>query len=178
MKICRDKAVAGDRACPPIPPLNFHGKEGVDGSSPSEGFRKGQQMAFFVALIRDTRPLGAPATCPQNLSPTLREASKRGLNRRFARHRAPPWNGGARLPEQSPQPPRPFVGDPCLPDRVRTMIRGAAAAQRRKALDSAARLIELGYARRGGPGDHLRVILEGRVVNQALRSAARRAPPA
>jgi hypothetical protein len=26
-----------------------HGKEGVDGSSPSEGSRKGQQMAFFVA---------------------------------------------------------------------------------------------------------------------------------
>src|SRR3989442_12035350 len=26
-----------------------HGKEGVDGSSPSEGFIKGQQMAFFVA---------------------------------------------------------------------------------------------------------------------------------
>jgi hypothetical protein len=27
---------------------HFKGKEGVDGSSPSEGFRKGQQMAFFV----------------------------------------------------------------------------------------------------------------------------------
>jgi hypothetical protein len=26
-----------------------HGKEGVDGSSPSEGFTKGQQTAFFVA---------------------------------------------------------------------------------------------------------------------------------
>jgi hypothetical protein len=26
-----------------------HGKEGVDGSSPSEGFTKGQQMAFCVA---------------------------------------------------------------------------------------------------------------------------------
>src|SRR5213079_737647 len=28
---------------------HLDGKEGVDGSSPSEGFRKGQQMAFFVA---------------------------------------------------------------------------------------------------------------------------------
>src|ERR671930_1009220 len=28
---------------------HLHGKEGVDGSSPSEGSRKGQQMAFFVA---------------------------------------------------------------------------------------------------------------------------------
>ena len=26
------------RPCPPLPPLNLHGKEGVDGSSPSEGF--------------------------------------------------------------------------------------------------------------------------------------------
>jgi hypothetical protein len=30
-------------------PQNLDGKEGVDGSSPSEGSRKGQQMAFFVA---------------------------------------------------------------------------------------------------------------------------------
>jgi hypothetical protein len=28
---------------------NLDGKEGVDGSSPSEGFTKGQQMAFFAA---------------------------------------------------------------------------------------------------------------------------------
>jgi hypothetical protein len=32
-------------------PESFHGKEGADGSSPSEGFTKGQQMAFFVASI-------------------------------------------------------------------------------------------------------------------------------
>jgi hypothetical protein len=29
--------LASDRACTPLPPQNFHGKEGVDGSSPSEG---------------------------------------------------------------------------------------------------------------------------------------------
>jgi hypothetical protein len=29
---------ANDQACTPLPPQNFHGKEGVDGSSPSEGF--------------------------------------------------------------------------------------------------------------------------------------------
>jgi hypothetical protein len=28
------------RACTPLPPKNFHGKEGVDGSSPSEGLHK------------------------------------------------------------------------------------------------------------------------------------------
>ena len=27
-------------------PATFHGKEGVDGSSPSEGFTKGQQVVF------------------------------------------------------------------------------------------------------------------------------------
>jgi hypothetical protein len=29
-----------------------HGKEGVDGSSPSEGFTKGQQMAFLLPQRR------------------------------------------------------------------------------------------------------------------------------
>jgi hypothetical protein len=31
--------LANDRACTPLPPLNFHGKEGIDGSSPSEGLQ-------------------------------------------------------------------------------------------------------------------------------------------
>src|SRR5262249_22201986 len=47
---------------------HLHGKEGVDGSSPSEGFRKGQQMAFFVAGTRyacaSTRLQPVPKTCP------------------------------------------------------------------------------------------------------------------
>ena len=30
--------IANARRCPPVPPPNLHGKEGVDGSSPSEGF--------------------------------------------------------------------------------------------------------------------------------------------
>ncbi len=29
---------ASARPCTRLPPLNLHGKEGVDGSSPSEGF--------------------------------------------------------------------------------------------------------------------------------------------
>ena len=37
-------------------PQTFHGKEGVDGSSPSEGFTKGQQMAFFVDTKRTLVP--------------------------------------------------------------------------------------------------------------------------
>jgi hypothetical protein len=60
--------IANDRAGTPVPPQNFHGKEGVDGSSPSEGFTKGQQMAFFLAGERcDLRYVGhrsVPKTCP------------------------------------------------------------------------------------------------------------------
>jgi len=53
----------------PASPGHLHGKEGVDGSSPSEGFRKGPQMAFFVASARHDQLLERPKTCPQDLSP-------------------------------------------------------------------------------------------------------------
>ena len=36
--ICRRNCVASDRACTRVTRQNLHGKEGVDGSSPSEGF--------------------------------------------------------------------------------------------------------------------------------------------
>jgi hypothetical protein len=39
----------GFPALPAVPASSLDGKEGVDGSSPSE-LQKGQQMAFFVAL--------------------------------------------------------------------------------------------------------------------------------
>jgi hypothetical protein len=38
--ICRENYVASDRACTRVTLRNLHGKEGVDGSSPSEGFDK------------------------------------------------------------------------------------------------------------------------------------------
>ena len=34
---CRRNRVASDRVCTRVTPQNLHGKEGVDGSSPSEG---------------------------------------------------------------------------------------------------------------------------------------------
>ena len=40
--------IANDRACTPLPPLNFHGKEGVDGSSPSEGLHKSPANGHVV----------------------------------------------------------------------------------------------------------------------------------
>src|SRR6266542_4427754 len=42
--ICRKNVIARARPCPPVPPLNLHGKEGVDGSSPSEGSAKVPQI--------------------------------------------------------------------------------------------------------------------------------------
>jgi hypothetical protein len=47
LAIYRRKCVASDRACTRVPPLNFHGKEGVDGSSPPEGFAKAPQIGAF-----------------------------------------------------------------------------------------------------------------------------------
>ena len=45
--ICRKNVPASVRPCPPVPPLNLHGKEGVDGSSPSEGFTKALQNGLY-----------------------------------------------------------------------------------------------------------------------------------
>jgi len=61
--------LADVRACTRGDAPNFHGKEGVDGSSPSEGFTKGQQMGFLVASGGATRRGRArepvPKICPQ-----------------------------------------------------------------------------------------------------------------
>ncbi len=38
---------AKTRACPPFPPRNLNGKEGVDGSSPSEGSAKAPEIGAF-----------------------------------------------------------------------------------------------------------------------------------
>ena len=39
------------RACPRFPPRNLNGKEGVDGSSPSEGFRNALQKGYVLTLL-------------------------------------------------------------------------------------------------------------------------------
>ena len=40
--------IAGTPPCPRVSPLNLHGKEGVDGSSPSEGLRKSPANGWLV----------------------------------------------------------------------------------------------------------------------------------
>src|SRR5205809_2567585 len=46
--ICRRNCVADDRACTRVPLQNLHGKEGVDGSSPSEGSAKAPLTRGFL----------------------------------------------------------------------------------------------------------------------------------
>jgi hypothetical protein len=45
--ICRTNLAASARPCTPVPHGNLHGKEGVDGSSPSEGSAKAPHIAVF-----------------------------------------------------------------------------------------------------------------------------------
>jgi hypothetical protein len=45
--VCRTNVPALAHACTRLPPLDFHGKEGVDGSSPSEGSAKSLQTSQF-----------------------------------------------------------------------------------------------------------------------------------
>src|SRR5215211_5457669 len=49
--ICSRNSVADDRACTRVTLPNLHGKEGVDGSSPSEGFRK--IVAYGASVFAD-----------------------------------------------------------------------------------------------------------------------------
>jgi hypothetical protein len=56
--------IADDRACTRLPPLNFHGKEGVGGSSPPEGSAKAPQIGAFrsarTCTISNMRYLWSP----------------------------------------------------------------------------------------------------------------------
>jgi hypothetical protein len=77
--------VASARLCPPVPPLDLHGKEGVDGSSPSEGSReKPCKLGCVVACsgidqaarvqngykVRDGRALAGTSGHSRPLSPS------------------------------------------------------------------------------------------------------------
>jgi hypothetical protein len=52
--------LANDLACTPLPPQNLHGKEGVDGSSPSEGFL--EQPATGALRCLDCKRLSRAGT--------------------------------------------------------------------------------------------------------------------
>ena len=102
-----DVAVLGDLQARPVGAVGLapqlapleaaaHDAEGrleVDGSSPSEGFTKGQQMAFLVALNRARRRIALRELSPRLVPRSERHSSIR-LNRRSAPDRAPPCHGG------------------------------------------------------------------------------------
>ena len=48
--ICRKIVAAIARPCPPLPPQNLHGKEGVSGSSPEEGLPKSPANGHLCCL--------------------------------------------------------------------------------------------------------------------------------
>jgi hypothetical protein len=96
--IYRTISPGNDRTYPRLPLQNLHGKEGVDGSSPSEGFRKGQQMALFVASACNVLSFSRPQPVPRTRSPTLREASGLGLNRSLRTRRSHSINGRCSAP--------------------------------------------------------------------------------
>src|SRR5262249_39687479 len=49
--VCRTNVSASARACTPLPPQNLHGKEGVDGSSPSEGLKRPANRDFVLSVL-------------------------------------------------------------------------------------------------------------------------------
>jgi hypothetical protein len=76
--ICRRNDAADDRACPRIPFPNFHGKEGVDGSSPSEGLGKAPANWTLMLSVHKTRG---------HISDTSAvRATRRDVSRRLASH--------------------------------------------------------------------------------------------
>src|SRR5580765_1821482 len=85
----RTNVLANDRACTPLPPQNLHGKEGVDGSSPSESFGKGQQMAFLLPLREMTLSRATGNLSPRPV-PSVKDGHLLGLNNRIEGHGAPP----------------------------------------------------------------------------------------
>ncbi len=48
--------IAGARACPPVPCVNLHGKEGVSGSSPEEGLSTEETPSVALARRCDLTP--------------------------------------------------------------------------------------------------------------------------
>jgi hypothetical protein len=54
--ICSRNCAADDRACTRVMLPNFHGKEGVDGSSPSEGLQDARKSAPCVQADLQVQP--------------------------------------------------------------------------------------------------------------------------
>ena len=108
-QICRQIVPAGYGSGAPVGPWNFHGKEGVDGSSPSEGFRglagilgrrfrvrlaRGsvasprRKVGLFVTLLADDPPSLRVVFADCVAVPRPAEPVAGGKVRRLGAHRA------------------------------------------------------------------------------------------
>jgi hypothetical protein len=74
---------ANDRACPRLPPLDFHGKEGVSGSSLEEGSAKGPEIPGTLAQP-NLRRLECAVGMEPSMEPSGREVSPLGAKRRHS----------------------------------------------------------------------------------------------
>jgi hypothetical protein len=102
---CGRNVIASARACTPLPPQNFHGKEGVDGSSPSEGFAKAPQMgpfrlgkiALWLSVLGHGKRRGKTG-----LGDCARSVARRACNRSSSYGRRSLTNGPAALERPGP----------------------------------------------------------------------------
>src|SRR5437870_5833660 len=126
--ICSKNVAADARSCPRLAPLNLHGKEGVDGSSPSEGSAKAPQNEVLCirADLHFPRSLGCGKrfgkTGPRRI-PT-RRLMERALEDRamFDAHSEMGqrrWNALARAPERSSDARKAYAGRVSDADRDR-----------------------------------------------------------
>ena len=100
--ICRTNVHENARACTPLPPPNFHGKEGVDGSSPSEGsfsYINRPQMGGFVLSGRHRR--APPSQGGGQSNRTHTERGRTRLNKRPRKLRQAARRTGCSLGDRS-----------------------------------------------------------------------------
>jgi hypothetical protein len=95
--ICRRKRVVSDRACTPVTLRNLHGKEGVEGSSPEEGFRKAAANCPVPQPCRRTTKRMARAVLATTAR-SRRPSSTTSRRRRSRRHESAAY--GASEPNQ------------------------------------------------------------------------------
>jgi hypothetical protein len=70
---CRKNMAASARRCTSVPPGNLHGKEGVDGSSPSEGSKIPAKRNFCCLIWYNRAPPSQGGDRRSTATPHLRE---------------------------------------------------------------------------------------------------------
>lgn len=94
--------IASARPCPPEPPRNLHGTEGVDGSGPSEGLAKILQMPF---ILPTPRVADGDDLSPEHV-PNVRPVSAIWLEQTAGSARSTSFSGRASIVRSSERLPR------------------------------------------------------------------------